>query len=141
MDPLPKEERMEAPAKKVAAKKPQQKKPQQKKVSKKPVSKKPTMRKSKKRARAHLPRDDLQLLSSHAGIRTLVRREGARYGNTRVSSEAIDYIKERRTDNLHFDDVLAVIDIASKSASEQKRKTVLLSDVVVAYHAINRLRK
>jgi histone H3/H4 len=92
--------------------------------------------KGRRRKRDHIPRSDVQLLASRAGIRVLVRKIGSKYGNTRVAGKAIDFVKEE-TGNYTKDQILTAIDIASKCAHLGDRKTVLASDMEVAFFALD----
>ena len=92
--------------------------------------------KGRRKKRDHIPRSDVQLLGSRAGIRVLVRRIGSKYNNTRVSGNAIDYVKEE-SGNYTKDQILTAIDIASKCAHLNDRKTVLDSDMKIAFFALD----
>lgn len=100
------------------------------------VEKKKTKPVVVKKKRSKLPPDDTKLLSTHSGLRTLFRRAGGKYGNTRVSQSAIDKLKSERSAEMSAADVLHVIDIANKIASGNNRKTVLESDVESSLYAI-----
>ena len=82
-----------------------------------------------KKRRPHIVLDDIHLMQTRAGLRTLIRKIGRKYGNTRVSMKAIKLFQEIRTVDMRPSELLKAIEIASKSASVNGRKTCLPIDM------------
>lgn len=86
-----------------------------------------------KKQRIHRVKDDTQLLATDSGIKTLFRKCGSKYNVVRVGVPVISKFKQDRVSSMTIDQILNVIEVAVKSASVNKRKTVLVADLEIGF--------
>jgi hypothetical protein len=83
--------------------------------------------------RAHVEKSNAQMLSNHAGIRTLFKQQGSKYDVNRVSRNAILVVKALHGEEKHSPkDLLKIISVATQITKRRQCKTADENDVKLA---------